>query len=84
MVREGPIADLDAGIEHPGRIETLLHLYEQVIQLRTEHRLHIFGSHPAIPMLPADRAAEAAQDRVVNLVIALHHLVEIALIIHIE
>ena len=84
MLREGPVADLDAGVEHPGRIEALLHLHEQVVELRAEHRLHIFGAHAAIPMLPTDRAAEAAQDRLVDLVIALHHLLEIVLIVHVE
>ena len=59
MVREGPVADLDAGIEHPGGIEALLHPHKQVVQLRAEHRLHVFRSHPAIPMLPTDRTAKA-------------------------
>jgi len=84
MVREGPIADLDPWVEHPGRIEAPLHPHKQIVKLRAEHRLHIFGAHPAVPMLPTDRAAEAIQDRLVNLVIALHHLLEIVSIIHVE
>src|SRR6267143_81446 len=70
MIRERPVADLDAGVEYSGGIEALLHPHKQVVQLWAEHRLHIFGAHPAISMLPADRAAEATQDRLVNFMIA--------------
>src|SRR5712692_11340745 len=84
MVREGPVADLDTGVEHPGGIKALLHTHKQIVQLRAEHRPHVFGTHPAIPVLPTDRAAEATQDRLVNLVIALHHLLKIVLVVHVE
>ena len=60
MVREGSVADLNAGIEHSRRIEALLHPHKQIVQLRAEHRLYVFGAHPAIPVLSTDRATEAA------------------------
>src|SRR4029078_13219073 len=84
MVCEGPVAYLDAGVEHSGGIKALLHSYKQIVQLLAEHRLHIFCTHPAIPMLPTDGTAEAAQDCLVNLVIALHHLLEIFVVVHVE
>src|ERR1043165_10284504 len=84
MVREWLIADLDAWIEDSRWIKALLHTHEEVIQFGAEHRLHIFGAHPAISVFSTDRATEAAQDRLVNLVIALHHLLEIVLVVQIE
>src|SRR6186997_1613798 len=84
MVREWPVADLDTGIKDPGWVKTLLNPYKQIVQLRTEHLLHIFGAHPTISMLPTDRATESIQNCLVNLGITPHHLLEIVLAVHIE
>src|SRR5580765_7093160 len=84
MVREGPVADLDTGVEHPGGIKALLHAHKQIVQLWAEHCPHVFGAYPTIPVLPTDRTTEATQDRLVNLVIALHHLLEIVLVVHVK
>src|SRR5205085_2297463 len=84
MIGERTTTDLNTRIEHPGRIEALLHPDKQIVQLRAEHRLDIFSAYPAITMFSANRTAEAVQHGVVNLVIALHHLLKIALIVDIE
>src|SRR5262245_20775143 len=84
MIRKGPVADLNAWIKHSGRIEALLYPHKQAIQLRAKHRLHIFCAHPAIPMLSTNRTVDATQDRLVYLMIALHHLCEIVLVVHVK
>src|SRR5688572_27342855 len=84
MIGEGTTTDFNTRIEHPRRVEALFHPHKQIVQLRAEHRLDIFSAHPAISMLSANRTTEAIQDCVVNLVIALHHLLKIALIVYIE
>src|SRR5512147_862255 len=84
MVGEGTVADLDTGIQHPCRIETPLHPDEQVIEFRPEHFADVLGPHATIAMLSADRSAESLQDGLMNVMIALDHLLEILLVVHVE
>ncbi len=84
MVGEGPVADLDPGIQDAGRVETPLHPDEQFIQLGPEHLPDIFGPHPTIAVLPANRSVEPLQHRPVNLVIALNHRLKVLPVIHVQ
>ena len=81
---KGGLTDFHAGIQHPGRVHRMLDLDEETVQLFAEHPPDHFGTDSAIPVFPANGSLEPIENRVMHLIIRVHHSLKIPLVIHVQ
>src|SRR5512139_2256378 len=78
------LAQLDAGIEHVSRVERFLDLNKEVIEFVAEHPFDELRPNAAVAVLTTNRSAEPIQHGRVDLLVSLHHFLEVATIVDIQ